>query len=103
MLVKRVALAAGAAVLGAGLVTAPSASAASSAACKQGRHLWSMTRHTVALVKYRTGPSTGCAALGQIPKGKKVYLWDTHGNHWQYVRIAGTNKRGWVATKYIGG
>ncbi|MGW7561408.1 SH3 domain-containing protein [Streptomyces sp. NPDC054757] len=49
-----------------------------------------------------TGPSTGCTALGQIPKGKKVYLWDTHGHHWQYVRIADTNKRGWVATKYIG-
>jgi uncharacterized protein YraI len=99
------------AALGAGLLIAPSATAAepasvsspATAKCNvQGQHALSWESRATTTVKYRSGPSTSCAALGQIASGTPVWIWDFNADgSWAYGRIGGTNTRGWFAAQYL--
>lgn len=50
--------------------------------------------------KLRTGPWSDCNVRSLVPKGKKLYLWcyvfNSDGNQWFRVRIAGTQILGWA-------
>ncbi|MFD0381375.1 hypothetical protein ACFQ2B_00040 [Streptomyces stramineus] len=58
-------------------------------------------------VRYRGGPHTNCAALGQVPKGATVYFHcytrTKNDGTWTHVRIKGTQRQGWVKDSLIGG
>lgn len=101
------------AALGAGLLIAPSATAAeassggslATAQCNvQGQHALSWESHATTTLKYRSGPSTSCAALGQVASGTTVWIWDFNADgSWAYGRIGGTTTRGWFAAQYLNG
>ncbi|MEV0280441.1 SH3 domain-containing protein [Streptomyces sp. NPDC050610] len=62
----------------------------------------SIKAHATTTVKYRSGPSTSCQALGQVDKGTTLWIWDYNsGGTWVYARIAGTNTHGWFSAQYV--
>ncbi|MQA07771.1 MAG: hypothetical protein GEU98_04295 [Pseudonocardiaceae bacterium] len=55
-------------------------------------------------LRYRVGPHTSCAALGQEPRGTLIYYHCFVGdfpNSWTWGRVSGTNKQGWFADRYL--
>ncbi|MCD9195233.1 hypothetical protein [Streptomyces albireticuli] len=119
---RPVAIAATAALLGGGLLLAPSATATpatgtgspsvSSADLLNCSHKWSnkdagKEKATANGVRYRVGPHTSCSALGQIAKGTTVYLHcyttTKDDGTWSHVRVKGTDNQGWVKDSLIGG
>ncbi|UQI46019.1 hypothetical protein M1P56_17510 [Streptomyces sp. HU2014] len=117
---RPVAIAAAAALLGGGLLLAPSATAtpatgtqaAPTAELLSCSHSWSnkdadKEKVTKSGVRYRVGPHTSCAALGQIDKGATVYFHcytrTQDDGTWSHVRIKGTDRQGWVKDTLIDG
>ncbi|GAA0491519.1 hypothetical protein ACFQ2B_16430 [Streptomyces stramineus] len=114
---KPLALAATAALLGGGLLLAPAASAAptvgtGTTGVLDCSHKWSNKDADKAKVvkngvRYRGGPHTNCAALGQIPKGATIYFHcytnTKNDGTWTHARIKGTDNQGWVKDSLIGG
>lgn len=53
----------------------------------------------------RSGWSSDCNVISLVPKGKTLYLWcyvfNSHGNQWFRVRIAGTSIVGWAYTDNV--
>jgi hypothetical protein len=53
----------------------------------------------------RSSFSSDCKVISLVPKGKKLYLWchvyNSHGNQWFRVRIAGTEILGWAYTDNV--
>lgn len=99
-LTRRVAIVAtaGALVFGGAVVTAPTASAATSNTCT---HAAKLNTYVDATVKFRTGP--GGTAKGQLSKNTKIYYACYKGN-WGYVKAqSGSHKgeNGWVSRDYI--
>ncbi len=115
-------LMAGAALLGSGLVLAPSASASASAsadvspkvACDFYHHNADAGSGTVTAdsLARREGPYTYCDAYGYAAHGAKIYYWcyDTGSSvtsngltmdTWTYGRISGTSQEGWFSDVYL--
>ncbi|MBM9438831.1 SH3 domain-containing protein [Actinacidiphila bryophytorum] len=109
-------LMAGAALLGGGLVLAPSASADVSpdVACSFYHHNADAGSGTVTAssLARREGPYTYCDAYGYAAGGAKIYYWcydygsSVTGNGitmdtWTYGRISGTSQEGWFSDVYL--
>lgn len=94
-------------------VGAPAASASdgapAQAAAKCGHkhsHKMKARSKTRTTVIRRGGPSSKCAALGQVGKGKSIDHWCWAVNKhdeptWVYGRVIGTNQKGWFYGKYV--
>lgn len=46
------------------------------------------------------GPYSDCDDISYVPEGRQLYGWcywnNSHGNHWWFVRMSGTEIKGWV-------
>lgn len=94
----------GATIAGA-LVTmgAPNASAAASGCIDLGFapvNNSSATGYFDSKATLRTHPYADCGSMGTYPAGTNFYVWcyniNQYGNKWYYVRIKGTDIKGWL-------
>lgn len=53
----------------------------------------------------RTQPYSACGSMGTYPAKTKFSIWcwktNVHGNPWAYVRISGTEIKGWLYTSHL--
>lgn len=85
------------------VVGAPSASAATSGCIDLGfspLNTSTSTGYFDSRATLRTHPYATCGSMGTYPAGTNFDVWcyniNQHGNKWFYVRIAGTEIKGWL-------